>query len=61
MDMFTNLKPGDGTMAAYQTVRKAVSHMDRDRVLATDIETVRDLLRSGGLITEIEKVVGELG
>ena len=38
LDLFTNMKPGEGTLAAYQAIRRTVSHMDADRFLARDIE-----------------------
>ena len=60
MDLFTNMRPGEGTCAAYQSIRGVVSHLDRDRVLATDIARVVELLRSGEIILKVERVVGKL-
>jgi histidine ammonia-lyase len=60
MDLFTNMRPGEGTYAAYQTIRGVVSHMERDRVLATDIAGVVELLHSGEIILNVERVVGRL-
>jgi len=60
MDLFTNLKPGEGTLAAYRTVRDAVPHLDKDRVLSKDIESVVRLMRSGKILEEVEGVVGQL-
>ncbi len=60
MDLFTNMKPGEGTLAAYKTIRDAVPHLEKDRVLSKDIETMVELLRSGKILAEVEKVVGEL-
>jgi len=60
LDLFTNMKPGEGTLAAYTAIRKVVSHLDKDRVLAQDIEAMLDLLRSGEILEEVEKAVGEL-
>jgi histidine ammonia-lyase len=60
MDLFTNLKPGQGTMAAYRVIRNAVTHLDQDRILSSDIETMAALLRSGTILAEVEKVVGPL-
>ena len=37
LDLFTNLKPGEGTLAAYQAIRRAIPHLDTDRFLAADI------------------------
>lgn len=60
MDLFTNMKPGQGTLAAYRTLRKHVPHLDKDRVLSKDIETVVAHLRSGEILDAVEKAVGEL-
>jgi histidine ammonia-lyase len=60
MDLFTNLKPGEGTLVAYKTIRDAVSHLDKDRILSRDIETLVHLMRSGKILEEVEKVIGKL-
>lgn len=60
LDLFTNLKPGEGTLAAYETIRRDVSHMAKDRVLSKDIETVAGLIRSGLLVRNVENAVGRL-
>ena len=60
LDLFTNMKPGEGTLAAYQAIRKAVPHLEKDRILSTDIATVKQLMRSGKILNAVEKQVGEL-
>ncbi len=60
MDLFTNLKPGEGTLAAYRAIRDAVPHLEKDRVISKDIETIVNIMRSGKIIEEVEEVVGEL-
>jgi len=60
MDLFTNMKPGQGTIKAYRIIRDAVSHLDKDRVLSKDIEAVVDLMRSGNILAEVETAIGEL-
>jgi histidine ammonia-lyase len=60
LDLFTNLKPGEGTVAAYSTIRNAVSHLERDRILSQDIHTMVRLMKSGALLNAVEAVVGEL-
>lgn len=60
MDLFTNMKPGEGTLAAYQTIREHIPHLDKDRVLSKDIETLAKGLRRGDILEAVEKVVGEL-
>jgi histidine ammonia-lyase len=60
LDLFTNLKPGEGTLAAYRTIRKAVPHLDTDRVLSKDIEATVDLMRSGEILKFVERKIGTL-
>lgn len=60
LDLFTNMKPGEGTLRAYRVIREAVSHLDKDRILSRDIQSVVHLIRSGKLLEEVEKVVGPL-
>ena len=60
LDLFTNLKPGEGTRAAYQAIRKAISHLDADRFLAADIAAMRELMRNGEILRAVEETVGEL-
>jgi histidine ammonia-lyase len=60
LDLFTNLKPGEGTLAAYTIIRDAVSHLDNDRVLSKDINTIKQLMRSGKILKSVEKKVGKL-
>lgn len=60
MDLFTNLKPGAGTLAAYETIRRAVPHLEKDRVISSDIHAVTHLLKNGEIVRAVEAVVGEL-
>jgi histidine ammonia-lyase len=60
LDLFTNLKPGEGTVAAYRTIRNAVSHLERDRILAQDIHTMVRLMQGGALLNAVGAAVGEL-
>ena len=60
LDLFTNMKPGEGTLAAYRVIRKAVPHLEKDRILSTDIATVKQLMRSAKILTALEKQVGVL-
>ena len=61
MDLFTNMKPGEGTLAAYKVIRDTIPHLDKDRILSNDIETMMHYMRSGRILEEVEKVVGKLG
>jgi histidine ammonia-lyase len=60
MDLFTNMKPGEGTLIAYKIIRDEVPHLEKDRIISKDIETTVHLMRSGKILKEIERVVGEL-
>ena len=60
LDLFTNLKPGTGTLAAYNAIRRSVTHLERDRVLAHDIQTMVSVMKRGDLVKEVESVVGDL-
>ncbi|MGD9365613.1 MAG: histidine ammonia-lyase [Desulfobacteraceae bacterium] len=60
LDLFTNRKPGKGTMAAYNTIRRHIPHLETDRVLADDIAGVWDLMQSDALLEAVEQVVGKL-
>ena len=60
LDLFTNLKPGEGTMAAYEAIRKLIPHLEEDRILADDIAKVRGLMRSNQIIHAVEKKIGKL-
>jgi histidine ammonia-lyase len=60
LDLFTNMKPGKGTLAAYRAIRQAVSHLDKDRIVSSDISAVKQLMRSGRILSAVEKKVGVL-
>lgn len=60
MDVFTNLKAGVGTMEAYHFIRKYISHMENDRILAKDIDTMYNLLHKGKILTIVQKKIGNL-
>lgn len=60
LDLFTNLKPGDGTLAAYKIIREHISHLETDRFLAKDVADMTALMRSGLLVDAVEKKIGKL-
>jgi len=60
MDLFTNMKPGEGTLIAYKIIRDEVPHLEKDRIISKDIETMVNVMRSGKILKEIERVVGKL-
>ena len=60
LDLFTNMKPGEGTLAAYRVIRKAVPHLEKDRILSTDIAAIGQLMRNGKILKAVEKKVDAL-
>lgn len=60
IDFHAPLKCGKGTRAAYNTVRKHVQHLHRDRVLHQDIQKVLEIIRTGELLQNVQKAVREL-
>ena len=60
LDLFTNMKSGEGTLAAYTVIRNAVPHLDADRILHKDIDAVKQLMRNGQILDAVEKKVGKL-
>jgi histidine ammonia-lyase len=49
---------GEGTRAAYKTIRRHVPFMERDRELYKDIESVTKILRSGEIVNAVEEAIG---
>jgi histidine ammonia-lyase len=60
LDLFTNMKPGLGTLAAYRAIRQAVPHLEKDRIISPDIAAVKQLMRNGKILKAVEKQIGEL-
>ena len=57
---FRDFTPGKGVQAARQAIRKYVEHLDVDRPLYPDHNTMKALVKSGEILEEVEKVVGSL-
>ena len=55
-----NLKLGKGTAAAYETVRNAVTFMNKDRFIAPDIAKCAELIVNGDILNAVEKAAGKL-
>lgn len=53
-------RPGKGTQAAHDVVRKYVSHLEEDRPLYPDIATLSEVVMSGEIQAAVEKAVGSL-
>jgi histidine ammonia-lyase len=57
---FREFTPGKGTGKAREVIRRHVKHLDVDRPLYPDHNTMKALVKSGEILEEVEKVVGEL-
>ena len=57
---FREFTPGKGVQAARNVIRKYVAHLDEDRPLYSDHNKMKELVKSGEILDEVEKVVGNL-
>ncbi|MBU1864846.1 MAG: aromatic amino acid lyase, partial [Actinobacteria bacterium] len=60
VDFRAPLRPAAGTAAVHQAIRHVVPHLDADRSLSGEIETVAGLVRDGSLVAAAAEVVGQL-
>jgi histidine ammonia-lyase len=60
LDFRKPLKPGKGTQAAYDVVRKHVKHLEEDRPLYPDIIKLAKVVESGEIVEAVERTVGTL-
>jgi histidine ammonia-lyase len=60
MDLFTNLKAGMGTMEAYRKIREHISHLENDRILSEDINTMYALVHEANILNSVESKIGTL-
>jgi histidine ammonia-lyase len=60
LDFRMPLKPGKGTRAALDTVRKHSSHLEEDRPLYPDIINLSEAVKTGEVLTAVEKTLGDL-
>lgn len=58
---FREYRFGAGTSKAKEVIRRHVEFLDIDRPLYTDHNRMKELVRSGGILEEVEKEVGSLG
>ena len=58
---FREFHPGKGTQCAREVIRRYVEHLHVDRPLYNDHNTMKDLVKRGEILHEVQKVVGELG
>ncbi len=57
---FRQFTPGRGTQKAREVIRKYVRHLDVDRPLYPDHNTMKELVKRGEILEEVEKAVGKL-
>jgi histidine ammonia-lyase len=60
IDFRAPLQPGRGTVAAQHLIRKHVPRLDRDRILAPDLQRAMELVRGGEMLGVVGKAVGRL-
>jgi len=58
---FRTFSPGKGTQKAREVIRRHVRHLDVDRPLFDDHNAMKALVKSGEILEEVEREVGELG
>jgi histidine ammonia-lyase len=58
---FRDFTPGRGVRVAHEVIRRHVRHLDEDRPLYPDHDRMRELVRSGEILHEVEEEVGSLG
>ncbi len=57
---FRNFTNGRGVAKAREVVRRHVAHLDIDRPLYPDHNTMKALVKSGEILEEVEKVIGSI-
>ncbi len=58
---FRQFTPGKGTRKAREVIRKHVQHLEVDRPLYPDHNRMKELVKSGEILEEVEKAIGKLG
>ena len=57
---FHEFTPGKGSLKAREVIRKYVEHLEVDRPLYNDHNKMKELVQSGEILDEVEKVVRSL-
>jgi histidine ammonia-lyase len=58
---FREFSPGTGTQKAREVIRRHVAHLEVDRPLYPDHNTMKALVQSGEILEEVEGLIGRLG
>jgi len=57
---FRDFKPGRGTQKGREVIRRHVEHLEVDRPLYADHNRMKELVKSGEILEELEKTIGNL-
>ncbi|MEI6291139.1 MAG: aromatic amino acid ammonia-lyase, partial [Chloroflexota bacterium] len=57
---FREFTPGKGTAKAREIIRKHVAHLEIDRPLYADHNTMKNLVKSGEILAGVEEILGPL-
>jgi len=60
VDFRAPARPAEATAAVHSAIRERVPHLDADRPLSAEIETVASMVRDGSLVAAAAEVIGEL-
>jgi len=60
VDFRRPVKPGKGTQAAYDVIRRHVARLEEDRPIYDDINRLKEVVASGEILDAVEKAVGTL-
>jgi histidine ammonia-lyase len=57
---FRDFQPGRGVQKAREVIRRYVAHLDEDRPLYPDHNIMKELVKRGEILDEVEKEIGSL-
>jgi len=60
VDLLSPLKPSEPLQKAMEVIRSSVKTLEGDRQLSADISKIRELMMSGFIVQEVERVTGPL-
>jgi histidine ammonia-lyase len=60
LELRAPLRPSPATSAALDHIRKLSPHLDEDRPLAMDMESVGEMVKDGSLVAAVEAAIGPL-
>ncbi len=60
LDFRGHRQPGRGTRVAYETIRKIIPTMPRDRLFQTDLMKIKKIIKENNIVQNVENVIGSL-